>query len=161
MFSKKGKVPITSLDWLLLVAPPLRFLPSSSLSLSLCVCVSLDTQGQICRYKQLPCPWVINRGEDLAHGSEKTTMSEQDLHPEERQSLNSSLIIQSQLKNIPQWVMVTAMGKTNWWGVVFEGTLIPLVNHYQAFIAIASVAQWLYNWKTPNIILGSIKTKRF
>lgn len=35
MFSKKGEVPITSLDWLLLMVPPLHFLPSHSLSLSL------------------------------------------------------------------------------------------------------------------------------
>lgn len=66
MFSKKGKVPITSPDWLLLTVPPLHFLPSFTLS----CCLSLDTEGQICPYKQLPSPWVIG-GEGLTLGSEK------------------------------------------------------------------------------------------
>ncbi|TNN56581.1 hypothetical protein EYF80_033226 [Liparis tanakae] len=34
-----------------------------------------ETEGQICPYKQLPCPWAINRGEDLTLGSEKSTLA--------------------------------------------------------------------------------------
>lgn len=50
-------------------APPFPPLSLVSLSLSNSLALSLDTEGQIGPHKQLPRPWVINKGKHLTLGS--------------------------------------------------------------------------------------------